>query len=137
MMYFVIFFNSASVRLHNATYPLLLFYCERGILLLDLCSDTYFLRPCTSHVVRFHAEDPKQLTHPFFSIGVHVDCRPCGALWLWVGQRGKSGWLIGDLTEVQVHDGNVVVLAEMVSKETRQLNHLDCQPQLQECTHCP
>ena len=26
MMYFVIFFNSASVRLHNATYPLLLFY---------------------------------------------------------------------------------------------------------------
>ena len=45
-----------------------------------LCSDTYFLRPCTSHVVCFHAEDPKQLTHPFFSIGVHVDCRPCGAL---------------------------------------------------------
>ena len=32
-----------------------------------LCSDTYFLRPCTSHVVCFHAEDPKQLTHPFFS----------------------------------------------------------------------
>ena len=30
MMYFVIFFNSASVRLHNATYPLLSFYFWEG-----------------------------------------------------------------------------------------------------------
>ena len=32
------------------------------------------------HVVCFHAEDPKQLAHPFSRLGCNIDCRQCGAL---------------------------------------------------------
>ena len=110
MMYFVIFFNSASVRLHNATYPLLLFYLWEGypsvryysrIPYISLSSVFlgFQLKVCQNNSLLFISEVYWRgilFRHPsYFDFLLEGWVAVKGEKGIWRGFVGHFGWKLG------------------------------------------
>ena len=104
------------------------FSWEYSYVLIPTCCGQVFIVKCV-----FMLNDPKLHTHLFVDWG-WAPVSPCGALWLWVGPERVSD--LQKSLEIQIDDRNVVRLAEVIAKESRQLYHLDCKPQFEVSDDC-